>query len=173
MNVSEGSHWRTCFSDSGVATPRDFTVLSQQLCCAGQGGKSVKRGARVRDDTKRELVMKSDGFEYAKVVRVLGGLHLIVQCFDGKSRMAVICGKLVKRVWINAADIILVALREYEDGKCEAVLKYTSEEARQLKACGELPSGVTIGGEAGGDADDGVEFGAASDSDASVDIAKI
>lgn len=108
---------------------------------AGQGGKSVKRGAaRGREDTKRELVVKKDGYEYAKVVRVLGGLHLTVHCFDGKSRMAVICGKLVKRVWINVSDIILVALRDYEDSKCDVVVRYSTEEARQLKSCGELPS---------------------------------
>lgn len=105
----------------------------------GQGGKTVKRGAGFREDTKRELVTKAEGQQYGLVTRNLGGLHLSVQCFDGKTRMATICGKLVKRVWINSGDIILVTLRDYEDAKCEAVLKYSSVEARQLKSCGELP----------------------------------
>jgi len=84
-------------------------------------------------------VTKAEGQQYGLVTRNLGGLHLSVQCFDGKTRIATICGKLVKRVWINSGDIILVTLRDYEDAKCEAVLKYSSVEARQLKSCGELP----------------------------------
>lgn len=47
------------------------------------------------------------------------------------------------QVWINGGDIILVGLRDYQDGKADVILKYTPDEARNLKAYGELPeSGV-------------------------------
>lgn len=43
------------------------------------------------------------------------------------------------KVWINQADIILVGLRDYQDAKADVILKYTPDEARSLKAYGELP----------------------------------
>ena len=43
------------------------------------------------------------------------------------------------QVWINQGDIILVGLREYQDAKADVILRYNPEEARNLKAYGELP----------------------------------
>ena len=48
-------------------------------------------------------------------------------------------------MWINGGDIILVGLRDYQDGKADVILKYSSDEARNLKAYGELPeSGMLL-----------------------------
>jgi hypothetical protein len=33
----------------------------------------------------------------------------------------------------------LVGLRDYQDGKADVILKYSADEARNLKAYGELP----------------------------------
>ena len=46
---------------------------------------------------------------------------------------------LFLQVWINAGDIILIGLRDYQDMKADVILKYNSDEARNLKAYGELP----------------------------------
>ena len=43
------------------------------------------------------------------------------------------------QVWVGAGDIILVSLRDYQDEKGDVILKYTADEARQLKSVGELP----------------------------------
>ena len=43
------------------------------------------------------------------------------------------------QVWINGGDIILLGLRDYQDTKADVILKYTADEARNLKAYGELP----------------------------------
>jgi len=52
---------------------------------------------------------------------------------------------MVAQVWINGGDIILVGLRDYQDGKADVILKYSSDEARNLKAYGELPeSGMLL-----------------------------
>jgi len=47
-------------------------------------------------------------------------------------------------VWINAGDIILIGLRDYQDMKADVILKYNSDEARNLKAYGELPENGKI-----------------------------
>jgi len=40
---------------------------------------------------------------------------------------------------VNTGDIILIGLRDYQDAKADVILKYSSDEARNLKAYGELP----------------------------------
>lgn len=60
-------------------------------------------------------------------------------CFDGVKRLCHIRGKLRKKVWINQGDIILIGLRDYQDAKADVILKYTSDEARNLKTYGEFP----------------------------------
>jgi translation initiation factor 1A len=70
---------------------------------------------------------------------MLGNGRLEAQCFDGEKRLAHIRGKMRKKVWIAQGDIILLSLREYQDEKADVILKYTNDEARALKAAGEIP----------------------------------
>ncbi|CAI0383756.1 unnamed protein product [Linum tenue] len=94
----------------------------------GKGGKNRKRGKNEADDEKRELIFKEDGQEYAQIR-----------------------GKMHKKVWIAAGDIILVGLRDYQDDKADVILKYMPDEARLLKAYGELPENTRLNeGIAGG-----------------------
>ena len=76
---------------------------------------------------------------YAQVVKMLGNGRLEAMCFDGVKRLCHIRGKLRKKVWINTADIILIGLRDFQDEKADVILKYTADEARQLKSRGEIP----------------------------------
>ncbi|KAG9919095.1 hypothetical protein KCU60_g8632, partial [Aureobasidium melanogenum] len=82
--------------------------------------------------------------EYAQVVKMLGNGRLEAQCFDGEKRLGHIRGKLRKKVWINQGDIILLSLRDYQDEKGDVILKYNADEARSLKAYGELPESAKI-----------------------------
>ncbi|KAL7418139.1 hypothetical protein BDY24DRAFT_374206 [Mrakia frigida] len=134
----------------------------------GKGGKNRRRGKNDNDEDKRELVFKEDGQEYAQVQKMLGNGKVEVQCFDGEKRVAHIRGKMRKKVWINQGDIILISLRDFQDDKADVIVKYTSEEARNLKTYGELPDTAKINetdtfGDEGDD--DGVEFGGESDID--------
>ncbi|XP_047952927.1 eukaryotic translation initiation factor 1A-like [Salvia hispanica] len=80
----------------------------------GKGGKNRKRGKNEADDEKRELVFKEDGQEYAQVMRMLGNGRCEATCIDGVKRLCHIRGKMHKKVWIAAGDIILVGLRDYQ-----------------------------------------------------------
>tara|TARA_R110002050_G_scaffold275180_1_gene419872 strand:+ start:413 stop:871 length:459 start_codon:yes stop_codon:yes gene_type:complete len=112
----------------------------------GKGGKSKRKGKNKNDEgEKRELILKEEGQEYGQVTRVLGNCRVEAFCFDGQTRLAHVRGKFRKKVWINRDDIILVGLRDYQDGKCDVIHKYTSDEARRLKARGELPAKTRIG----------------------------
>lgn len=97
---------------------------------------------------------------------MLGNGRLEAMCFDGTKRLAHIRGKLRKKVWINQGDIILLSLRDFQDDKADVLFKYSPDEARNLKAYGELPETAKINeGEAfgGGEEDDLVEFDEGSD----------
>jgi translation initiation factor 1A len=48
------------------------------------------------------------------------------------------------QVWINQGDIILLSLRDFQDNKADVIVKYTADEARNLKAYGELPENAKI-----------------------------
>eukprot|EP00245_Coleochaete_scutata_P002402 TRINITY_DN1312_c0_g2_i1.p1 TRINITY_DN1312_c0_g2~~TRINITY_DN1312_c0_g2_i1.p1 ORF type:complete len:145 (-),score=54.09 TRINITY_DN1312_c0_g2_i1:772-1206(-) len=110
----------------------------------GKGGKNRKRGKNEDLDEKRELVFKEDGQEYGQVLRMLGNGRLEAQCIDGVKRLCHIRGKMHKKVWIGAGDIILVGLRDYQDDKADVILKYQPDEARSLKVYGELPENVRL-----------------------------
>jgi len=99
--------------------------------------KGQKRKAR-REPTKRELVYKDDGQEYAVVTKMLGNGRCELQCLDGVQRLGNIRGKLKHKVWIKLSDHVLVGLREFQDDKCDIIHKYTQEEVRNLRCYGEI-----------------------------------
>lgn len=110
----------------------------------GKGGKNRRRGKNENDNDKRELIYKEDGQEYAQCLKMLGNGRLEAYCFDGQKRLCHIRGKLRKKVWINTGDIILIGLRDFQDSKADVIMKYYPEEARTLKAYGELPENVNV-----------------------------
>jgi len=128
----------------------------------GKGGKNRRRGKNENEGLKRELVFKEDGQEYAQVTKMLGNGRLEAMCFDGVKRLCHIRGKLRKKVWINQSDIILIGLRDYQDAKADVILKYTADEARNLKSYGEFPESVkineTVDFVGGDDNNDNIEF---------------
>uniref|UniRef100_A0A6G1RGN6 Eukaryotic translation initiation factor 4C n=1 Tax=Hypotaenidia okinawae TaxID=2861861 RepID=A0A6G1RGN6_9GRUI len=109
--------------------------------------------------------------EYAQVIKMLGNGRLEALCFDGVKRLCHIRGKLRKKVWINTSDIILVGLRDYQDNKADVILKYNADEARSLKAYGELPEHAKINetDTFGPGDDDEIQFDDIGDDDEDID----
>jgi translation initiation factor 1A len=106
-----------------------------------------------------DFILREDGQEYAQAGRMLGNGRLEAICFDGQTRMAHIRGKLLKRVWIATGDIIIVALRDFQDGKVDVIHKYSSDQAKKLKSMGEIPSNTKLTIDVAlEDDDDDVEF---------------
>jgi translation initiation factor 1A len=139
----------------------------------GKGGKSRRRGKGGEGD-KRELVFKEDGQEYGQVLKMLGNGRCDCMCIDGVKRMCHIRGKMRKRVWIATGDIVLISLRDFQDEKADIILKYSADEARNLKGYGELPDTIKINETdlmEGEFSDDGVEFADFVDSESDKDAA--
>ncbi|GAB5030842.1 eukaryotic translation initiation factor 1a [Nannochloropsis oceanica] len=133
----------------------------------GKGGKNRRRGKNENEETKRDLLFKEEGQEYGQVLRMLGNGRCEVYCFDGKNRLAHIRGKMRKKVWVSAGDIVLLGMRDYQEDKVDIIHKYNADEARNLKAFGELPetakineTAIDLTMEGGSDSEDeiGVDF---------------
>jgi translation initiation factor 1A len=86
---------------------------------------------------------------------------------DGKKRMATIRGAMKNRVWINSGDIVLLGLRDFgDDAKCDIILKYFDEEAKELQELGEIPEHIKIAeGGIGMDEENGAFYGPENDED--------
>ena len=108
----------------------------------GKGGKNRRRARTTV--TRSASSSKEDGQEYAQVLRMLGNGRLEAQCIDGVKRLCHIRGKMRKKVWVNTGDIVLLGLRDFQDEKADVILKYLADEARSLKAYGELPESIRV-----------------------------
>jgi len=96
---------------------------------------------------------------------MLGNGRLEVYCFDGQKRLAIIRGKMRKKQWMRGGDIILVGIRDFQDGKCDVIGKYNPDEARQLIKMKEIPDTCKINEDDEGPAGDADIVFDAGDSD--------
>lgn len=99
------------------------------------GGKSFKKKKHTVIESG-PLRLKQDGEEYAVVDKMLGSGKFSAKCFDGNTRICKIPGSFYKKVWINTGDLVLVSVREFEEGKCDVITKYNELEAKKLKKQG-------------------------------------
>ena len=100
-----------------------------------KGGSKHKKYARVRDTTEKlnlKELKKEPEQEYAFVVNVLGNCRFELLCYDNKTRLGCLRGKMRKRVWVNKNDCILVGLRDFQDEKCDIIQKYTETQLQFL-----------------------------------------
>ncbi|KAJ2784839.1 Translation initiation factor 1A [Coemansia javaensis] len=88
---------------------------------------------------KRELQFKGEDQEYGVATKTLGNCRMEVTCIDGKKVIAHIRGAMRKKVWVNLGDHVLVALRDFQQDRCDIILKYTEDEVTILRNLGQIP----------------------------------
>ena len=96
-------------------------------------GKKQESGVPIRVRTPR-------GREVIGVLEQrLGGSRLRVRCFDGKTRICRIPGRLKRRLWLREGNIVLVEPWELGgDEKGDVIFKYTPTQIAWLKSKGYL-----------------------------------
>uniref|UniRef100_A0A8C6WEU0 Eukaryotic translation initiation factor 4C n=1 Tax=Neogobius melanostomus TaxID=47308 RepID=A0A8C6WEU0_9GOBI len=134
----------------------------------GKGGKNRRRGKNENESEKRELVFKEDGQEYAQVIKMLGNGRLEAMCFDGTKRLCHIRGKACIQFTHN---LYIIHPLSSQDNKADVILKYNADEARSLKAYGELPEHAKINetDTFGPGDDDEIQFDDIGDDDEDID----
>jgi len=120
----------------------------------GKGGKNFKKAKNYETVDKRQIIYKTEGQEYALITKMLGNGRCECKCYDGRTRLGHIRGKMHKRVWISIGDTVLVSLREYQDEKADIIHKYTSEETKTLISYNEITGHIKIDNEDGINDDD-------------------
>ena len=110
-----------------------------------KGGKKYKRNKnQVQENKTTRLKDVTQSQEYAQITKCLGNCRFEVLCFDGKKRMAIMCGKMRKRVFVNAHEIVLVSLREWQDSKCDIIDKYSASDVQKLKQKNLIPKSIKL-----------------------------
>lgn len=108
-----------------------------------KGGKKHKKNKNQSNDTKT-LRFKEDGQEYAQITCMKGNCRFDVKCFDGKDRMAILCGSMRKRRFVNLRDVVLVSLRDFQDSVCDIIDNYNDNQVRELKKLKEIPDLIKL-----------------------------
>lgn len=105
-----------------------------------QKNKKEEEGEYVRV----RLPHKKENEIFGIVDQLLGASRIRVMCADGKSRMARIPGKMKKRMWIRAGDLVIVKPWSFQDDKSDIVWRYTKTQASYLSRKKMLPSEIDI-----------------------------
>ena len=67
----------------------------------------------------------------------LGASRMRVRCFDGKTRICRIPGRLKRKIWVNPGDVVLVEPWELGgDAKGDIIFKYRKNQVDWLKRKG-------------------------------------
>jgi translation initiation factor 1A len=94
------------------------------------------------------MIWKEDGQSYAVIEKMLGNgrVHLCYFTRDEDNHLkrnqalGIIRGTMRrKKVWINTEDIVLISIREFEEGKVDILHKYDYDETKSLQSMKEIP----------------------------------
>ncbi len=104
---------------------------------------SKKKEEQARQDALQQQITRihlpRDKQSFGIVQRRLGGSRMEVRCFDGKTRICRIPGRLKRRLWVRAGDLIIVEPWEYSgDKRGDVIYKYTKAQLAFLKRKGYL-----------------------------------
>ena len=72
------------------------------------------------------------------VETMLGANKIRVRCMDGVVRLGRIPGKMKKRTWIRAGDIVIVVPWDFQDEKSDVIWRYTRPQVDWLEKRGYL-----------------------------------
>jgi translation initiation factor 1A len=100
------------------------------------GGKGFKKGKKKKNNFReeKELILKDpkENENYGLVKGAKGNGRFDIETPDGTVKLGVLAGKHRKRMWINAGDIVLVGIWEFQEGKCSIIHKYSEEHVQKL-----------------------------------------
>ncbi|MCD4765739.1 MAG: translation initiation factor eIF-1A [Methanosarcinales archaeon] len=93
----------------------------------------------VENEVIRVRVPRKQDREILGVVEsMLGANKIRVRCMDGVVRLGRIPGKMKKRTWIRAGDIVIVVPWDFQDAKSDVVWRYTRPQVDWLEKRGYL-----------------------------------
>ena len=86
-----------------------------------KGGKQFKKKAKQADvDLSTFTIDRQPDQQIARAIRLLGNRNILCYCNDNKVRNCHVRGKMMGRVFIDVGDVVLVSLREFEEGSSKS-----------------------------------------------------
>lgn len=118
--------------------------------------------------SKREIQFRKPGeTEYGVVKQMLGNSRVLLRLSNsddkGDNVLGIIRGNMRRREWISVGDVVLVGLRDFQDGKVDVLLRYNDSEVRVLKRIKEIATITTAAAER--EEDSLLDFGSDDDAD--------
>jgi len=102
-----------------------------------------------REEKPKEPPIPTEGEIIGVIEKLLGHDKAMVKCFDGKSRLCRIPGRMKKRVWMREGDYVLVAIWDFQpDKRGDIIYRYSRDEVRKLATKGIIQV-ETLGEELG------------------------
>lgn len=117
--------WRICLSKKKKSKPK-----------GKRKGKGRNTGPQ--DYAVRRVRLPDEGELLGIVTRLLGNDRVVVKCTDGITRTCRIPGRMRKRVWIRADDVVLVTPWDFQDEKADIIWRYNPGQVRFLEERGYL-----------------------------------
>lgn len=109
-----------------------------------KGGNKAKRGKNCAPKEFITIAEHDENQHYGKITKVLGSCRFeVLSLKDNKTRLGHIRGNLRKRAWMNNNDTVIIALRTFEDNKCDIIHVYSTDETQVLITSGEIPKEYT------------------------------
>lgn len=105
-----------------------------------------KKGSKKNMPQKeqRALLQKEDGSEYGLVTKKLGSGRFSVRLnMQNREVIGRLCGKFRKGSqkaanWVDIDSVVLVGIRDFQEGVVDIIHVYDQNEVRQLKKSGEF-----------------------------------
>ena len=98
-----------------------------------------KRQVKSESDLK-EIRLPEEGELFGRVLKIMGGEHVMVKCTDGITRRGRIRGKLKRRVWIRDNDIVIIAPWDFKATEMgDIVWRFTLPQVEWLKEKSHVP----------------------------------
>ena len=91
---------------------------------------------KVTHEEHTQIVLPQGTDAIGKVKTMYGSDRLLVQTKDGRQLICRIIGKLRKRVWIRADDIVLVSPWDFDPKRGDVFYRYTRDQVKELKRRG-------------------------------------
>ena len=115
----------------------------------GKGAKSKARKNLGERETKYSELIKTEDQEYAKILNVYGGGRCKVRLFaesaaQEKELLAVSCGRIKRYAKLKPEGLVLVSLRDFQEGKCDILHAYNAKETQMLIDHGDIKSNFVV-----------------------------
>jgi translation initiation factor 1A len=95
-----------------------------------------------QEELQQELsrvMMPRNNQTFGVLEQRLGGSRNKVRCFDGKTRVCRIPGRLKRKLWVREGDLVLIEPWELSgDGKGDVIFKYKKSQIDYLQRKGLL-----------------------------------